>query len=339
MQKEIKRGAQLIVRESQAAQFVYEGQFGDTFGPGTHTLVTDNIPILSTLKGWKYGLESPFKADVYFVNTRLFTGNKWGTANPIMMRDPDFGMVRVRAYGTYDFHVVDVKLFLKEVAGTDAHFRLDEFGDTMRSRIVSVFTEAVALAKVPILDVAARYDELGQALLPVINPAVTSKYGLEISSFIVENVSLPPEVEQSIDKRSSMAAVGNLNDYIKFQMAESLAKGEGGGLAAAASQLGAGLAMGQQIAQTMGAAAAQPSQPAPPIRPAVPPVIPITGTTPPAGSFSSAAELLTPAGAAQVLNVSENDVLSALADGSLKGKKIGASWRITRAALDDFLKS
>jgi len=338
MQKEIKRGAQLIVRESQAAQFVYEGQFGDTFGPGTHTLVTDNIPILSTLKGWKYGLESPFKADVYFVNTRLFTGNKWGTANPIMMRDPDFGMVRVRAYGTYDFHVVDVKLFLKEVAGTDAHFRLDEFGDTMRSRIVSVFTEAVALAKVPILDVAARYDELGQALLPVINPAVTSKYGLEISSFIVENVSLPPEVEQSIDKRSSMAAVGNLNDYIKFQMAESLAKGEGGGLAAAASQLGAGLAMGQQIAQTMGAAAAQPSQPAPPIRPAVPPVIPITGTGA-APASSSAGELLTPAGAAQVLSVSENDVLSALADGSLKGKKIGASWRITRAALDDFLKS
>ncbi len=336
-QKEIKRGAQLIVRESQAAQFVYEGQFGDTFGPGTHTLVTDNIPILSTLKGWKYGLESPFKADVYFVNTRLFTGNKWGTANPIMMRDADFGMVRVRAYGTYDFHVVDVKLFLKEVAGTDAHFRLDEFGDTMRSRIVSVFTEAVALAKVPVLDVAARYDELGQALLPVINPAVTSKYGLEISSFIVENVSLPPEVEQSIDKRSSMAAVGNLNDYIKFQMAESLAKGEGGGLAAAASQLGAGLAMGQQIAQTMGNAAAQPSQPGAPIRSAVPPVVPITGTG--AATASSEPELLTPAAAAQILSVSENDVMSALADGSLKGKKIGASWRITRAAIDEFLKS
>jgi excisionase family DNA binding protein len=335
-QKEIKRGAQLIVRESQAAQFVYEGQFGDTFGPGTHTLVTDNIPILSTLKGWKYGLESPFKADVYFVNTRLFTGNKWGTANPIMMRDPDFGMVRVRAYGTYDFHVVDVKVFLKEVAGTDAHFRLDEFGDTMRSRIVSVFTEAVALAKVPVLDVAARYEELGAALLPIINPAVTSKYGLEISSFIVENVSLPPEVEQSIDKRSSMAAVGNLNDYIKFQMAESLAKGEGGGLAAAASQLGAGLAMGQQIAQTMGNAVAQPGEPAAPTRPAVPPVIPISGT---GAAASNSPELLTPASAAQILNVSENDVMSALADGSLKGKKIGAAWRITRAALDEFLKS
>jgi len=324
MQKEIKRGAQLIVRESQMAQFVYQGEFGDTFGPGTHTLVTANIPILSTLKGWKYGLESPFKADVYFVNTRLFTGNKWGTANPIMMRDPDFGMVRVRAYGTYDFHVTDVKLFLKEVAGTDAHFRLEEFGDTMRSRIVSVFTEAVALAKVPVLDVASRYEELGAALLPVINPSITSKYGIEISSFILENVSLPPEVEQSIDKRSSMAAVGNLNDYIKFQMAESIAKGEGGGLAGAASQLGAGLAMGQQIAQAMGTAT-QPSAPA--------------NAAAAATAAQAGPEMLTPASAALILNVSESDVLSALADGSLKGKKIGTSWRVTRAALEDFMKS
>src|SRR5262245_42417079 len=147
MDKEIKRGAQLIVRESQVAQFVYLGQFGDTFGPGKHTLVTDNIPILATLKGWKYGFESLFKADVYFVNTRLFTGNKWGTANPIMMRDPDFGVVRLRAYGTFDFKVTDPKLFLKEVAGTDDNFRVDEFSDAMRSRIVSVFTDAIASAK------------------------------------------------------------------------------------------------------------------------------------------------------------------------------------------------
>src|SRR5215213_8577365 len=154
--KEIKRGAQLIVRESQNCQFIYLGQFGDTFGPGKHTLVTDNIPILSTLKGWKYGFESPFKADVYFVNTRLFTGNKWGTSNPVMIRDRDFGIVRARAFGTYDFRIIDVKTFLKEVAGTDAHFRLDEFADTMRSRLVSVFTDALATAKVPVLDVAAR---------------------------------------------------------------------------------------------------------------------------------------------------------------------------------------
>src|SRR5579859_2974442 len=237
LNKEIKRGAQLIVRESQVAQFVYLGQFGDTFGPGKWTLTTDNIPILSTLKGWKYGLESPFKADVYFVNTRLFTGNKWGTSNPIMMRDHDFGVLRVRAFGTYDFHVVDPKLFLKEVAGTDDHFRLDEFADTMRSRIVSVFSEALASANVPVLDVAARYQELGEALLPLINPAVTSKYGIEIPSFIVENVSVPPEVEQAIDKRSSISVVGNLNDYVKYQMGDSMTKGEGGSAAGSAAQL------------------------------------------------------------------------------------------------------
>jgi excisionase family DNA binding protein len=316
MDKEIKRGAQLIVRESQVAQFVYLGQFGDTFGPGKWTLTTDNIPILSTLKGWKYGLESPFKADVYFVNTRLFTGNKWGTANPVMMRDADFGIVRARAYGTYDFRVIDPKLFLREVAGTDDHFRLDEFADTMRSRIVSVFSDALASAKVPVLDAASRYQELGEALLPLINPAMTAKYGLEIPSFIVENVSLPPEVEQAIDKRSSMSAVGNLNDYVKFQMAESMTRGDGGGgMATSAAQLGAGLAMGQQMLNAMSSGASSSPQSA-----ALP-------------------ELLGTAEAAKVLGVSEADVLATLADGSLKGKKIGSTWRITRSAIDDFLKS
>ena len=323
--KEIKNGAQLIVRESQTAQFVYLGQFGDTFGPGKHTLTTDNIPILSTLKGWKYGLHSPFKADLYYVNTRLFTGNKWGTSNPIMMRDADFGIVRARAFGTFDFKVVDVKIFLKEVAGTDDHFRLDEFADTMRSRIVSVFTEALASSKVPVLDIAARYQELGEALLPAINPQVTAKYGIEIPSFIVENVSLPPEVEAAIDKRSSMAAVGNLNDYVKFQMAESLTKegGAAGGMAGTGAGLGAGLAMGQQLMASMNQPQATPAVGA------VPPVIPGAG----------AIELLGSADVARVLGVSEADVLATLEKGDLKGKKIGSTWRVTKAALDEFLKS
>ncbi|MFZ2278540.1 MAG: SPFH domain-containing protein, partial [Prosthecobacter sp.] len=244
--KEIKRGAQLIVRESQVAQFVYLGQYGDTFGPGKHTLSTENIPILSTLKGWKYGFESPFKADVYYVTTRLFTGNKWGTSNPIMMRDADFGIVRVRAFGTFDFRITEPKLFLKEVAGTDNHFRLDEFADTMRSRIVSVFTDALATAKVPVLDLATRYSELGEALLPIINPTTQGKYGIEITSFILENASVPPEVEAAIDKRSSMGAIGNLNDYVKFQMAEGMAKG-GAGPAGAAAEIAMGFGMAQNM--------------------------------------------------------------------------------------------
>jgi excisionase family DNA binding protein len=318
--KEIKSGAQLIVRESQTVQFVYLGQFGDTFAPGKHTLVTDNIPILSTLKGWKYGFNSPFKADVYFVNTRLFTGNKWGTSNPIMMRDADFGIVRVRAFGTFDFRITDPKLFLKEVAGSDHHFRLDEFADTMRSRIISVFSEALATAKVPVLDLATRYSELGDALLPVINPITTGKYGIEIASFILENASVPPEVEAAIDKRSSMSAIGNLNDYVKFQMAEGMAKGGGAG---APAEMAMGFAMAQEMMKNTNLT---PSGPA-----ATPP--PLPGAAAPTGGV----EIMTPAQVAQSLGVTEQDVLASLEAGDIKGKKIGSAWRVTKAAFDEFL--
>ena len=256
--KAIKNGAQLIVRESQTVQFVYLGEFGDTFGPGKHTLTTDNIPVLTKLKSWKYGFNVPFKADVYYLNTRLFTGNKWGTANPIMMRDEDLGIVRARAFGTYDFRITEPKLFLKEVAGSDQNFRVDEFADTMRSRVVSVFADALASAKVPVFDVASRYGELGEALLPLINPVLEAKYGIQLASFIIENVSVPPEVEQAIDKRSSMAAVGNLNDYIKFQMAQGMEKG--GGSAGAATELAVGLSIAQQIMQQQGMPAARPKR-------------------------------------------------------------------------------
>jgi excisionase family DNA binding protein len=332
--KEIKRGAQLIVRESQVAQFIYLGQFGDTFGPGKHTLTTDNIPILSTLKGWKYGFESPFKADIYFVTTRLFTGNKWGTSNPVMLRDADFGIVRARAFGTYDFRVTDPKVFLKEVAGTDHHFRLDEFADTMRSRLVSVFSDALASSKIPVLDVAARYGELGEALLPLINPVITARYGLELTGFVVENVSVPPEVEQAIDKRSSMAAIGNLNDYVKLQMAEGLAKGEGGGgPGGMAAQFAVGMAMAQQMMQQPGGVLGQAT---PPVAPGA--AAPVPPPLPGAGPAPGLPELLGPAEVAKVLGVSEADVLSSLQSGELKGKRIGSTWRITRAALDEFLR-
>ena len=172
--KAIKRGASLIVRESQTVQFVYLGEFGDTFGPGRHRLTTDNIPVLTRLKSWKFGFESPFKADVYFVNTRLFTGNKWGTSNPIMLRDADFGLGRARAFGIYDFRIVNPKVFLREVAGSDHDFRLAEFDGTMRSRVVSVFSDALATSNIPVLDAAKRYNELGEALLPLINPVTTA---------------------------------------------------------------------------------------------------------------------------------------------------------------------
>lgn len=315
--KAIKNGAQLIVRESQAVQFVYLGEFGDLFGPGKHTLTTDNIPVLTRLKSWKYGFNSPFKADVYYVNTRLFTGNKWGTSNPIMLRDNDFGIVRARAFGTYDFKVVDVPLFLKEVAGSDHNFRLDEFAETMRSRVVSIFSDALASSHVPVLDVATRFTELGDALLPLINPVTVAKYGLEIASFIVENVSVPPEVEAAIDKRSSMAAVGNLNDFVKYQMAKGFEQGGGAGAAGTASELAVGFAIAQQMMQQSGLAANAPGAPAAP-------------STPPVA-------LMAPADVAQALGVAESDVISILETGDLKGKKIGTTWRVTRAALDAYL--
>jgi excisionase family DNA binding protein len=330
--KAIKRGAQLIVRESQVAQFVYVGEFGDTFGPGKHTLSTDNIPILTRLQSWKYGLESPFKADVYFLTTRLFTGNKWGTANPIMMRDADFGIVRARAFGTFDFKIVDPKLFLKEVAGSDQNFRLDEFADTMRSRIVSVFSDALASAQVPVLDVATRYGELGEALLPLINPVVGAKYGLQIASFIIENVSVPPEVEAAIDKRSSMAAVGNLNDFVKYQMAKGMEAPGGGGAAGTASQLAVGFAIAQQLMQQSGVVGS------------TTPAAGATGTLgvavapTPAPAATGMPDLLSPAQAAQALGVSEEDVMAIITSGELQAKKIGASYRIRRAALQEYLE-
>ncbi|HEX5108575.1 MAG TPA: SPFH and helix-turn-helix domain-containing protein [Vicinamibacterales bacterium] len=324
--KAIKNGAQLIVRESQVAQFVYLGQFGDTFTPGKHQLTTDNIPVLTKIKSWPYGFNSPFKADVYFVVTRLFTGNKWGTSNPVMLRDTDFGAVRVRAFGTYDFRIVEPKTFLRDVAGSDHNFRLDEFTDTMRSRIVSIFTDAIASAKIPVLDVAARYTELGEALLPLINPAVTAKYGLEITSFIVENVSVPPEVEQAIDKRSSMAAIGNLNEFVKYQMGKGFESGGGAGAAGTASELAVGFGIAQQMmrAGLAGGAAT--------------PTVAVAPSPAQATAGAGLPELLSPAEAAQALGVSEADVMTVLESGDLKGRKIGATWRIPRAALVTYMQ-
>jgi excisionase family DNA binding protein len=236
-----------------------------------------------------------------------------------MLRDNDFGIVRLRAFGTYDFKVVDPKTFLREVAGSDHNFRLDEFSDTMRSRIVSIFTDAIATAKIPVLDVASRYTELGYALLPLINPAITSKYGIEIGSFIVENVSVPPEVEQAIDKRSSMTAIGNLNDFVKYQMGKGFESGgAGGGAAGTAAELAVGFGLAQQMMKEgfMSGHAT-----------------PTVGAQPAA----AAPDLLSPTEAAQVLGVSEADVMTVLESGELKGRKIGSTWRIPRAAITSYM--
>lgn len=249
---EIKNNAKLIVRESQVAVFISEGKLADVFHPGTYTLQTENLPILSTLKGWKYGFDSPFKAEVYFVNTKNFTDLKWGTKNPIMMRDNDFGIVRVRAFGTYCIKVKNAGKFLKEIVGTDGNFTTDEIYEQLKNVIVTRFTDILGEQKIPVLDLAANYNEMSDFITKKI-AFEFDEYGLEITKFLIENISVPKEVEEAIDKRSSMGAVGNLNAYTQFQAAnamEDAAKTPGSG-AGEGMGLGMGFAMANQMANSM----------------------------------------------------------------------------------------
>lgn len=249
-QNEIKNGAQLTVRESQVAVLVSEGTIADVFSPGRHELSTKNVPILTTIRGWKYGFNSPFKVEVYFVNTKNFTDQKWGTKNPIMLRDAEFGPIRLRAFGTFAIKVTDAGKFIKEIAGTQAHFTTEEVAEQLRNLIITRFTDAVAESKIPIFDLAANYDELSKFITSKINPEF-GEYGLQVTKFLVENISLPPEVEQALDKRSSMGILGNLGQYAQFQAAnamEAAAKNPGGG-AGEGMGMGMGFAMAQQMGQ------------------------------------------------------------------------------------------
>lgn len=249
-QNEIKNGAQLTVRESQVAVFVSEGKIADVYQPGRYELTTQNMPVLTTIRGWKYGFNSPFKVEVYFVNTKNFTDQKWGTKNPIMLRDAEFGPIRLRAFGTFALKVSDAGLFVKEIAGTQAHFTTDEVTEQLRNLIVTRFSDSVAESKIPVLDLAANYDELSKFISAKIGPEF-GEYGLTVTKFLVENISLPQEVEQALDKRSSMGILGNLSQYAQFQAAnamEAAAKNPGGG-ASDGIGMGMGFAMAQQMGQ------------------------------------------------------------------------------------------
>jgi membrane protease subunit (stomatin/prohibitin family) len=254
-QNEIKNGAKLIVRESQAAGFVKEGQLADVFTPGTYTLETRNLPILSTIMGWKYGFDSPFKAEVYFVSTRTFTGYKWGTKNPIMLRDPEFGPIRLRAFGTFAIRVSDPAVFLKNVAGTNSRFTLDGINDQLRDMLVARFADVLGEAKVAALDLAAKQDELGKQLADRISQDFYP-FGMQVTALVIENVSLPPEVEKVLDQRTSMGIIGtqNMGAYTQFQAANSIkdAAQNPSGMAGMGVGFGMGAAMGQQVANAMG---------------------------------------------------------------------------------------
>ena len=263
--KEIMMGAQLTVRESQVAIFVNEGQLADVFEPGRYELQTSNMPILTALKSWKYGFNSPFKSDVYFVNTKQFLNMKWGTSNPVMMRDSEFGMIRLRAFGIYSFKVSDASTFLKEVFGTSSLFTVDGVEGQIKRTLVSGLSDAIAESKIPALDLAANYDELGNYAMQAINPKL-APLGLTLCSFVIENISLPEEVEKSMDKRTSMGVLGNLDQYAKYQAAEAMreaANNDGSGMAGMGVGMGAGAAMGQMFAQSFSTGAAQPAAAAP----------------------------------------------------------------------------
>jgi membrane protease subunit (stomatin/prohibitin family) len=256
---EIKYGAKLTVRESQVAVFVNEGEIADVIEPGMYELETKNLPVLSTIQHWDHGLQSPFKAEVYFCSTKQFVDLKWGTKNPIMIRDEEFGGVRLRAFGTYAIRIKDPVKFIKEIAGTDGHFTIDEVSDQLRNLIISRFTNIAGSAKIPVLDLAANYDQLGEFLTEKIAPEFED-YGLQLTKILIENISLPASVEEALDKRVSMGMVGDLDQYIKYQSAESL--GSSGGSASSAMDMGMGFAMANKMADSLNTpSSAQASQP------------------------------------------------------------------------------
>lgn len=246
---EIKNGAKLVVRESQVAVFVSEGQVADVFQPGMYTLTTQNLPIMTTLKGWKYGFNSPFKAEIYFANTRNFTDLKWGTKNPIMMRDPEFGPIRLRAFGNYAVRIKDPVKVIRAVAGTDGQFTTEEITEQLKNIIITRFSDSLAESKIPAIDMATQYNELSKLLQEKILPEF-EEYGLEVTKFLVENISFPPEVEEAIDKRNSMGVIGNLQNFMQYQAAKSMetAAKNPSGTAGEGIGLGMGFAMATQMA-------------------------------------------------------------------------------------------
>jgi membrane protease subunit (stomatin/prohibitin family) len=269
--QEIKMNAQLTVRENQMALFINEGKAADLFTPGRHELTTQNLPILTTLRGWKYGFQSPFKAEVYFFNTRLFMDLKWGTTNPVMMRDAEFGMIRLRAFGTYAMKIADPKTFFATVVGTRGLTTQEEISGQLRSTILSRLSDAIAESKIAALDLASKYDELSNHGKQLLGTEFAA-FGLELSKFFIENVSLPEEVETAIDQRTKLGVLGDrLGQFTQLQAAEAIktAAANPGGIAGAGAGLGAGLAIGgamggafQQVAQGM--AAPPPGTVAPP---------------------------------------------------------------------------
>jgi membrane protease subunit (stomatin/prohibitin family) len=244
--------SKLIVREGQASVFVSEGQLSDTFAPGTYTLDTRNTPIMSFFKSIAYALEYPYKGEVYFISTRIFTEQRWGTSNPFMMRDAEFGPVRVRAFGIYSFRVTDPALFIKQVVGTDGLFTTKEITGQLKRKLVSGLADTIGEAKIPVLDLAASYMDLGDRIRDRMNPSIQEAYGLTLTDFTIENISLPEEVEKALDARTKMGVLGNLDAYTKLQAAEAIKTAAANqGIGGAGVGMGVGFGMGNMMGNQM----------------------------------------------------------------------------------------
>ncbi|KMW58469.1 putative virion core protein (lumpy skin disease virus) [Candidatus Rhodobacter oscarellae] len=293
---EIKYGAKLTVREGQAAVFIHEGQLADVFTPGLYMLETNNMPVMTTLQHWDHGFKSPFKSEIYFVATNRFNDLKWGTKNPIMLRDPEFGPTRIRAYGTYTVRVAEPAKFLTEIVGTDGEFTMDEISFQIRNIIVQEFSRVIAGSGIPVLDMAANTADLGKMIAAEISQIVAG-YGLSIPEFYIENISLPPAVEEALDKRTSMGLAGDLGKFTQYSAAEAMthaAQNQGGAGGGMGAGLGAGLgmAMGNMMmggqGGPWGASSPQPAAAAPPPPPPVEHVWHIAENGQTSGPFSKA---------------------------------------------------
>ncbi len=250
----IMYGAKLTVREGQLAVFIHEGQLADIFGPGLYQLETNNMPLMTALQHWDHAFNSPFKSEIYFVNTRRFAGLKWGTQNPVMLRDPEFGPLRLRAFGSYAIRVQDAAPFMREIVGTDGDFTQDKIAGQIRNIVVQKVSRVLAASGIPALDMAANTKDLSDVVLKAIAPTL-SEYGLEMPELYIENISLPPEVEKVLDQRTSMGIVGDLNKFTQFSAAQAMQKAaEGGGDGGMGAGLGAGMGMGMGMAMAQGMA-------------------------------------------------------------------------------------
>ena len=326
---DFRLGSAVIVRESQAAVFYRDGKALDVLGPGRHQITTANLPLLSNLLRLATGGKDMFTAEVYFVNMIEFTDWKWGTPEPVTLRDQDFGIIRLRAFGNYSVQVADPQLFVTKIVGTGGGYQTSQIQDFLRGMIVSRFTDVLGEAKVPALDLPALTEEIGAAVRAKLGEEFDA-FGLALKTFFLQNVSMPEEVQKAIDQRSSMGAIGDMQQFTQYQAAQALrdmAQQEGGGagsLASAGMGLGAGAGMGammgQVMGQTMQGGQAKAGQQA-------------------AGAAPATPNIMTLSEAAAYVRVGEEDILEAIKAGQLKAKKIGSSYRVTKQAIDDFLSS